>query len=903
MSESDGGAEAPRHLQAELARALQGLGLADGKSRDGPDSAASVGTGVLGAAQVPGLLAPGAELDRFVILRRIGGGGQGDVYAAYDPRLDRRVALKLIRLSAGAGNNVQNARLLREAHALARLEHPNVVRVHDTGSHGTAAFLVMEFKDSTTLTQWLAAGLRRWQDIVEKFYAAGRGLRAAHERGIIHRDVKADNIFVDDHVGAVLGDFGLALGFGEDAATHGPNQIHAEPRRTALLLQPITGRDQFPGTEGYIAPEAMRGRATVLSDQYSFCVALFHALFGVMPRPDESRWPLRPRDRPPRRLVKALHRGLARDPKARFADMGALLATLAVQSGRRAVILGLAGLGALVLGASFAMMGAPDRCVDTARAELQRVWNPERRAALEAGFERILLPFTARTRRSFLQFAESYSTQWTEARTATCASPSAAVEACLQRQLSRFDRLLTNYVRPDQNSVVYALDAADRLDMPSACRAVSADVRNDVPEAVRWRLDDAEFRIANGDFDAARTVIADLQGLATAHPGARPRLAYLAGWLAAAAEPDRRSDALLEQAMHAAAMALDADTYSRAAIFRLNSLVHDIGDPVEAATVERSIENVAAWWASDAPVKQRFEADLAEARGGRLDLAGDLAAAILEHRRSLALRRNREGDDHPRLAKAHHNLAVTLADGGEEHWAEAREHHLEAYRIYREQLGDEHPRTLEAAFGLAHFECEDLASAARGDPSAPPDCLGDLEAAVTSYVAARSLDPRGTRRRALTLANMAITVGCHSCAEDALRVAETAVADLHDVDVREQSDLFAVRGRLTYERGEFYEARVAFMAGLDLLEGAGRRGAIYFELLGNVATAAVAERRGELAAALVLQRRDVIAGATCDERLAYADVIRGLVEMFAGAPDRNLEDLQAVAAMARRECG
>ena len=129
----------------------------------------------------------GAVLDRYLVLERLGAGGMGVVYAAYDPELDRKVAIKLLR---GESTGASAARLQREARAMARLTHPNVIAVHDVGVFDGQVFVAMEFVDGPTLRAWQERTDRPWPEIVDMYLQAGRGLAAAHRAGLVHRDFK-----------------------------------------------------------------------------------------------------------------------------------------------------------------------------------------------------------------------------------------------------------------------------------------------------------------------------------------------------------------------------------------------------------------------------------------------------------------------------------------------------------------------------------------------------------------------------------------------------------------------------------------------------------------------------------------------------------------------------------------
>ncbi|MBX7080096.1 MAG: tetratricopeptide repeat protein [Nannocystaceae bacterium] len=290
-------------------------------------------------------LVPGERLGRYRVLERVGAGGMGVVYAAYDPELDRRVAVKLLRDrgTAGGVDSEGRARLLREAQALARLSHPNVVAVHDVGTFGERLFLAMEFVDGVTLGRWLAEQPRDGEAVREVFLAAGRGLAAAHAAGIVHRDFKPDNVLIDRGragapVRARVTDFGLArvLGDGDDRRREAPP--------TSVGPAALTQTGALVGTPAYMAPEQLEGGPVdARSDQYSFCVALYEALWGRRPfvartlaelvAATQAEVPTPPAEgtagvRVPPALRDAILRGLSRDPARRFGDMDALLVQL-----------------------------------------------------------------------------------------------------------------------------------------------------------------------------------------------------------------------------------------------------------------------------------------------------------------------------------------------------------------------------------------------------------------------------------------------------------------------------------------------------------------------------------------------------------------------------------------------
>jgi serine/threonine protein kinase len=260
------------------------------------------------------------EIGRFTLQGLLGRGGMGTVYAAHDPDFDRQVAIKVVRNSPASDEPMQvaRARLLREARILARLDHPNIVKIHESGLHGDDVFVVMEFIEGESLAEW-AVG-RTWTEIVAMYVQAGEGLAAAHAAGLVHRDFKPDNVIVDRDGRPRVVDFGLARVIDVQALAR------LGPTSGSAIDYSVTATGRVCGTPGYIAPELLQGsRANPATDLYAFCIALLEAL-----NPDVAD----PKRKPPAVVLDLLLRGLAPDPSARWASMDALLVELRRASGR-----------------------------------------------------------------------------------------------------------------------------------------------------------------------------------------------------------------------------------------------------------------------------------------------------------------------------------------------------------------------------------------------------------------------------------------------------------------------------------------------------------------------------------------------------------------------------------------
>ena len=274
------------------------------------------------------------SVDRFLLDEKLGAGGMGIVYAARDPRLERKIALKLVRVEREFGPKGE-ARLLREARSMARLAHPNVVQIYEAGEWEGRVFIAMELVRGRTLAAWLAQSPRKWQEVIVVFRMAGRGLAAAHAAGVVHRDFKPENVLIGDDGHARVTDFGLAIGQSIPDEGSTPSERASTERHPA---GPTT-TGAFAGTPAYMAPELFLGRpASAASDQFSFCVALYHALHGEHPFAGEDRAALAraivagqvrpPRSRIPGHIHRAVIRGLSPAPAQRFPTMDALLAAL-----------------------------------------------------------------------------------------------------------------------------------------------------------------------------------------------------------------------------------------------------------------------------------------------------------------------------------------------------------------------------------------------------------------------------------------------------------------------------------------------------------------------------------------------------------------------------------------------
>jgi len=668
---------------------------------------------------------PGDTVGSYVVLELVGTGGMGAVLAAWDARLDRRVALKLLLPERGTTDAV--ARLHREGQAMARLNHPNVAVVHDVGEVGGWPYVAMEFVDGADLARWLDGAERSWREVLDAFLAAGEGLAAAHRAGIVHRDFKPSNVMVGADGRIRVTDFGLARalspGDGGDAAAGRPGL--ADGDRSSPLETDLTLEGAVLGTPAYMAPEQLlEGRADTRTDQFAFCVALYEALYGAHPFA-EARSPAElasraiggPAQPPagssgvPSWLFGVVARGLEADPALRHADMDALLAALRDEPGRRRRRRRLAAAAAALALAAAAAVGlrhlAVVRACERGGELASAVLTPERRAAVAGRFATVAGEAGREAARSTLAQLDAHLARWADVRRSCCRATriegerSAALLdheiACLDRGLATADALLAMLETADRDLLAEADTAVSGLPAPEACWEASALVgRPPLPSdpAARASVDAAQQLLARagalylaGRFeDRLATAV---EAVAAAEAGGYRPLAAEALIERGIAEADLGR---LDQARESLVAGLEAAERGRddhqAAFAALHLVwVEGVLD-VRFGEAERW-RRVAAAKIERSGGDPRLEAELADTAAGAFRQHGDYPRAQAEQRRNLELVSALEGAESLAAARAHHSLGLVLAEQGELESALAELDR--ALELKRRHLGPSHP--------------------------------------------------------------------------------------------------------------------------------------------------------------------------------------------------------------------
>ncbi len=721
---------------------------------------------------------PPRLLGRYTVVDVLGTGGMGTVFSAYDPELDRKVALKLLHAGEAGSSRQTNARarLLREAQAIAKVTHPNVIHVYDVGvvEHGGApqVFVAMELVVGQSLRAWMEAmqQTERWRrgeavpEILEVLTQAGRGLAAAHAAGLVHRDFKPDNALLGDDGLLRVVDFGLARKF-EDSGDELQFVTEDSQPSTNALLERITVTGAVLGTPAYMAPEQFRGEPTDgRTDQFALCLTLYEALYGERPFPDRGyglalavmQGDMRPRPRTPAvpdYLYAAIERGLQTDPARRFPSMNALVEVLARDpSARRRRWAGWLAVGATVIGTAGllthnAAAPPPDPCA-AGRARVEAVWGDDQREAVRRalGFES--LPYTHQVTASTVEVLDDYAARWAQGHRDACEATHVRHEqtgglldkrmVCLERRLAALEAAAEALRDEDVSRIKHALSLAGGLPSLSACADVAAleaavappadEATRQEVAAIRAELERAAAKQRLRQYDQALTLV---EGLAerVERAGYAPleaELMFHRGEALSLAHKLAPAEQTLRRALlRAQAQGQDALTQQIA-----SKLSWTVG--VGLARPEQGL-----WWA-----------DLAEATAERIAAGPELRSELLRSRafvlvewglkreaievgeQALTVARQAYEPDAYEMLGIHSSLGSVYGRLGD--MKAAQEHFERALAIGQRYLGDTHPlllnhyRNLGNAFSaqheleLARANLEKAAEVTAQIPNTPP---------------------------------------------------------------------------------------------------------------------------------------------------------------------------------------
>ncbi|MCG8423091.1 MAG: protein kinase [Proteobacteria bacterium] len=438
-------------------------------------------------------LESGQMLGRYELRAMLGQGGMGTVYAANDTDLHRTVAIKVLRTDGYRRMLLDGyrKRLRVEAQAMARLNHPNVITIYEVGTADGRDFIAMEYVEGVTLEHWLRHQRPAWREVLDRFIQAGRGLFAAHQAGLVHRDFKPANVLLGSDGRVLVTDFGLARmnRSEEEAAAARAGQTDQ------AAAEDLTQTGAVLGTPAYMAPEQHRGlELDGRSDQYSFAVALYEGLYGQSGFPSDSTAALHRAKMTgtiaappagtavPGHVHDAVLRGLQPDPARRFSSMHELVAALEYDPRKRRAGLARTGLAGLVVAALIAVLALQlQRRVDVSMCEgldssLAGVWDDEVKNSIRRAFVAADPDYGPFAFRSLASKLDSDDRAWKSAYQATCRGerdPASDLRiACLIDYRGQLQFVIARLFGADMTMVRDALPMAHTLPDPAQCQDV-----------------------------------------------------------------------------------------------------------------------------------------------------------------------------------------------------------------------------------------------------------------------------------------------------------------------------------------------------------------------------------------------------------------------------------------------
>jgi tetratricopeptide (TPR) repeat protein len=694
----------------------------------------------------------GTIVGRYVVIDELGAGGMGVVYAAYDPELDRKVAIKLLHLASGGSEQSTEGRtrLVREAQALAKLSHPNVVAVHDVGAVDDRVWMAMELVTGHTLTAWLEERARPWPEVLRVMVAAGEGLAAAHEAGLLHRDFKPDNVMIDAGGRVRVMDFGLARAGFELGLASEPETAEGIPQRSGpiSLSSRVTQVGSLMGTPDYMSPEQFAEREVdAKSDQFSFCVALWETLHGRRPFTADSLPELAAqviegkRERPPAStrvpawLRRVCERGLATDPSQRFSSMRELLESLARAHARARRKLWLGGAGVLVLAGAAVLFvdrwqhARQVEACDAEGAAITEVWNDDARDRVRQGILATGVSHAATTTDELMPWLDDAAARWREDRTQVCLH--AKVEQrlgddlldraqwCLEERRLALESLVHVLSEADRGMAAYAVPGAINLEPSATCTDLGALQRSPRPPEPELR---PRVAAALAELERARALLRSgrLQDGLAVMDGIRDEVEAL-GWAPLSVRAGVIEGLLLEgtgsfaqaeqasMAAYLAAAEAGAWTDAIEAAESLVSLVgHDTARPAEGRLWAEHAR-IAAAYAGD-PLRLHEAAQLTALAGMDRD-ASEYDEARARYEQALEIQRGVLGPTHPAVGELLVDLgAVELLRSATD---DARRYFEQALPILEDALGPEHPAVARPLnnLGLIFLGAGDFAQA------------------------------------------------------------------------------------------------------------------------------------------------------------------------------------------------
>ena len=791
-------APAPRASPTPQPQSLQVTRAEGTRDSAGPDD--DDDEDELESSLTDGEVPPGSFIGRYLSIEEVGQGGMSRVYRAYDPKLQREVAIKVLRPRKRSSTKISDhqARLVREARAMASLSHPNVLPVYDVDEHGGGIYIAMEFVDGWTLREWRDTEKPGWRELLEKMLVAGEGLAAAHEAGLVHRDFKPSNVLLGRNGRVRVMDFGVAQIIDPDASSVSRPEVPVLDSGSSFDryddATTLTRHGTVVGTPAYMAPEQHVALATdARCDQYAFCVSLYELICRARPFDAKSlqrlvHQKMRGKPKPPPKgmmppwLRTIIERGLAVDASDRYATMRDLLDDIARHAEpRRWWRLGAVGFGIVGLGASALAIASRDDPCALDQDRLEAVWNDDIRDELVDALTKTERPYAKQVADRVLVLVDDYTETWRMEHVEACRATHVRHEqsperlelrvACIDGRLSELDALLDVLRSADSgdDTLRRAVQAVSQLPRFEPCRdgrhllaeeaaPESAELREKT-EALREDLREVGALRRAGRYrsgvELARTLLEEAEALD--HPPLVAEARFALGQvLAKSGEPDE-ARSVLEEAFFAARR------------LRLERLATDIAIRLVFAVgrLQERHEDALSWsrharagldGLEPEPIR---EAQLLSNIASVYTAQARYEDAVDMHQQALEIRRREQGDEAVQVGVSYNNLANAYARMGR------HEDALAGYRaacgVFRTALGERHP---EVANCLGNMGASEMKS-------------GRVDAAIDLHREALSLQQLAFGRKhrvvAATMLNLGAALSSKGKLQDARRKYEDAL--------------------------------------------------------------------------------------------------------------------------------
>lgn len=686
--------------------------------------------------------APGCCIDRYVVLRRLGRTRHSDIYAAHDPELDRKVALKLMSPDVVDEQDAYR-RLMAEAQATARLAHPNMVKVHDVGSWNGRPYIAREFVEGSSVHTWKLRKRPSKGELLRVMLMAGRGLSALHAAGLVHRDLNLHSVLVGDdgcvrvtdmdYVGSVET---LALPSAVDGDTFDSREFSMDSRElsverdfnssdsgdneTSSSFVRAAGLSGVFDDSPYASPEQLMGRiADARSDQFSFCMALYEALYDALPfgrgtAPRRLVRMERGKVRTPecsysRRVFNAIKRGLAAEPNERYPSMDALLKALAPRRRRYAILAPFAVGAASLAGVALMPDDVPDSYCESIDDRLDGVWDESRANDLREAFSNTGLAYADDLHTFVSGELQTWADGWVDRQRQLCQAQAEAAPnevGPIARQMH-----CLSLRRGELTSVVDTLIAADTRTIENAAQVVRGlgdlDSCSDPSQWLGSREQDDDAAQLGRGLARLRTLVASgraEEALPLAEVlvdqarglGHGPSLVRALGLRAHLLDVTRSPES--EAALHEALSEGLAQGEYGAVASSATKLASSLARQRKFEEASRWLDHAEAALAQGNLPEEPGYSGVENVRGRMATLQGDFDEALLRYKRALQLRVDLLGADDDRVALHRVNLGQAYQDLGR--YAEARGEYEAAIVGLEGALGSEHPNVARAHMAL-----------------------------------------------------------------------------------------------------------------------------------------------------------------------------------------------------------